>query len=136
MNEGTRRAVAYIAGRLCTGTEANALFDPASGHHASFEGEVGERIAVYDHSRACLIGGVPSAIHDAGTGRYVNLEISRGSFTGYDHASNHHFGGRAAGDEVWIFDCELKRRFAYALVRPAGEDPPSARDRVDLGLRS
>ncbi len=125
MNQGTRRAVAYIAGRLCTGSAATAVFDPGTGHHVSFAGEVRPRIAVYDHSRNCLIGGAPSAIHDAGTGSYLNLEISEGSFSGFDHASNHRFGGRVDGDDVWIFDCELERRFGYTLVQAANaEDRP------------
>jgi hypothetical protein len=122
MNDGTRHAVAYIAGRLCTGVDADAVVDLVTGHHTEFEGKVGKQVAIYDHSRNCLVGGALGALYDAGNHQHINLEISGESFTGFDHASNHHFGGRAVDGEVWIFDCELERRFSYALVRrPAAQ---------------
>lgn len=115
MTEGTRRAVAYVAGCLRNGREGMGLLDLGTGRHFSFEGRVGPQVAVYDHSRSCLVGGVPSALYDAGTRHYVNLEMSGDSFTGFDHAGNHHFGGRVSGEEVWIYDCEVERRFSYRL---------------------
>jgi hypothetical protein len=121
MNDGTRRAVAYIAGRLHDEREASAVLDLATGRHAWFEGTVGPKVAVYDHSRNALVGGVPTALYDAGTHHYVNLEMSGDSFTGFDHASNHHFGGRVVGGRVWIFDCEPERRYSYELVVAPGE---------------
>ena len=115
MNPGTRRAIAYIAGRACAASEADGVLDLETGEHVSFDGRVGDEVAVYDHSRNCLVGGPPSELLDGGTHTWINLELSEGSFTGFDHESNHHFGGRAVGQDVWIFDCEADREFSYAL---------------------
>ena len=115
MNPGTRRAIAYIAGRMCGASEADGVLDLETGEHVILEGRVGDEVAVYDHSRNCLVGGPPSELHDGGTQTWINLEFSDGHFTGFDHESNHHFGGRAVGQDVWIFDCEADREFSYAL---------------------
>lgn len=131
MNDGSRRAIAYVAGRLCTGRDAPGLFDPVAGRHIEFDGEVEPQVAVYDHSRNCLIGGTPRAVFDAGTRHYVNLVISGDSFTGFDHASEHHFGGRTDGGDIWMFDCEHDRRFNYVLVAPAQAPQEPTGDSLD-----
>jgi len=115
MNPGTRRAIAYIAGRACAGSEADGVLDLETGEHVMFEGRIGDEVAVYDHSRNCLVGGPPSQLLDGGTQTWINLELSDASFNGFDHESNQHFGGRAVGHDVWIFDCDAGRRFSYAL---------------------
>jgi hypothetical protein len=116
MNPQARRAIAYIAGRACIGSDADGILDLETGEHALLEGRLDTEVAVYDHSRNCLVGGSTSELHDGGTQAWVNLEISGGSFSGFDHASNHPFGGRAEGEDVWIFDCEVERRFSYVLT--------------------
>jgi hypothetical protein len=125
MDPGARRAIAYIAGRLCTGSDAGGVLDLETGKHAEYEGRVDDEIAVYDHSRNCLVGGQLPELFDGGTHAAINLELSDDSFTGFDHDSNHYFGGRAIPygaetHEVWIFDCAAGRRSSYVLADPAG----------------
>lgn len=117
---GTRRAIAYVAGRVCTGSDARGILDLETGEHASFEGTVGEEIALYDHSRNCHVGGTASQLFDGGDRQWINLVTSEDFFTGFDHESNHHFGGRARGQDVWVFDGDAGRRFSYVLADPTG----------------
>ena len=124
MDPGARRAIAYIAGRICTGSDAAGVLDLETGEHAEFEGRMDDEIALYDHSRHCLVGGQLPELFDGGTHASINLEFSDDSFSGFDHASNHYFGGRtvAYGEdahEVWIFDCDEECRSSYVLADPA-----------------
>jgi hypothetical protein len=115
MDPGTRRAIAYIAGCSCAGAEADGILDLETGEHAEIEGRVGDEIAVYDHSRNCLVGGPVSQLFDGGTQNWVNLRISGEAFSGFEHKTNHYFGGRSAGHDVWLFDSGADRWFEYSL---------------------
>lgn len=153
MNPGTRRAIAYIAGRACASAEAEnqqrerdfgadetegwtsavaadpeGILDLETGEHVTFEGRVDEEVAVYDHARNCLIGGPPSELHDGGTQAWINLRLWGNSFTGFDHESNHPFGGHVAGREVHLFDCEAERGFTYVVSGPSAQDAEKGRE--------
>jgi hypothetical protein len=112
----TRRAVAYIAGRLASGRDSGGVFDSESGGHFNFSGTVDPgNVQIFDYSSSSHIGGSPGMLFHNGTGSHLNLELRGNSFNGYDFHSGSHFSGTVSGSSVSIYDFESGRHYNYAV---------------------
>ncbi len=120
MTGRTRRAVAYIAGRLISGEESSAVYDPMSGRHFLFRGEVSSgQVSVYDYADASYIGGtgpLPAlSLYDYGSSGHIHLEVRGIEFEGYDYVSGSRFAGRVLGKDVDLHDFGVAKQFSYSL---------------------
>lgn len=112
----TRRAVAYIAGRLVSGKSSSAIYDYQVGNHSSFSGSVdGNRVSVYDQSRSCHLTGAPSSLYDYGGNHHIQLNVQGQRFSGYDYGSSGHFNGRVNGKSISLYDYEHGSHFDYSI---------------------
>lgn len=107
MQDQTARAVAFIAGRLATGSRATSVLDVREDHRTAFTGEVSsDSVAVYDADARCRITGrvTPDEslwLFHEGTMRPLSLESEGPSrYLGFDHASNHAFDLSVDGSGV------------------------------------
>ena len=120
MKPHTRRAIAYIVGRLVSGKESTAVYDYDAAKHFSFSGAVAPgACSVYDYERECYIaspeGGGAEALFHHGNDKYVSLEIVGENFEGYDNDSERHFGGTVTEQSIALFDREDGRYHNYAI---------------------
>ena len=98
MTDGTRRAIAYITGRLIAKPNATAVFDYGGHGFTSFSGDVdADRVNVYDYERGCFVSGDSRnrgfSLYDYGTSGHTDLMMKGESFEGYDYHSGAHFSG-------------------------------------------
>ena len=121
MKSHTRRGIAYIAGRLISGTYSTTLRDDSESKHFSFAGEVSleNGVSVYDYEQKCYIRGNSSGesfsfYHD-GNSQYIELTINENTFKGYDRDSGTFFSGTVDGDFITIRDDEYQQEFKYLL---------------------
>jgi hypothetical protein len=116
MKTHTRRAVAYIAGRLVTDQISSSVYDYQEGRHVSMEGNVtGSSIAAYDYDQSCHIVGSSSLLYHHGNHAHLTLQLSNTRFSGYDYDSNGHFNGTVNGKSVSLYDYETSRHYNYAI---------------------
>jgi len=132
VKEHTRRAVAYIVGRLVTDTHSGTVYDYSAKAYFSFSGEVSpSQIAVYDSMVRCGINGAegngggiiplgkPSLreffLYHYGNAKHLSVEITGGRFQGYDYDSGRHYSGFVNGNLITLFDYEFLMRFNYLL---------------------
>jgi hypothetical protein len=117
MRPHTRRAVAYIAGRLVSGREATAVYDYSERRYVHFSGEVSEDAAnVYDYEERCHIGGsLPSLFH-YGNRRHIQCNRSGTQvIDGFDYDTNRHFNVNVSGQAVSVYDYEHGQYFNYSV---------------------
>lgn len=116
MNAHTRRAVAYIAGRVVTASASGAVYDYSEGRYVNFSGDVtAEQANVYDYEQGCYVGGQLSSLYHYGNGRHVQLNVDGTQFSGYDYASGRHFNGSVQGNSVTVYDYEQGQYFNYSV---------------------
>jgi hypothetical protein len=116
MDGHTRRAVAYIAGRLVRGSAAAAVYDYAEERHVNFTGEVSaQHVNVYDYEQRCNVSGAPSSLYHYGNRRYIELNVAGMQFSGHDGASGRHFNGNVRGNGVTVYDYEQEQYFDYSV---------------------
>ena len=121
MKSHTRRAVAYIAGRLVSGKYSTTLRDDSEGKHFSFagEGSLEKGVSVYDYEQKCFIRGNGSgesfSIYHDGNEKSIEVTINENTFKGYDRDSETFFSGTVDGDFITIRDDELSQEFKYLL---------------------
>jgi hypothetical protein len=116
MTAATRRAVAYIAGRLVTGRNSNGIYDFDAGNHFNFSGTVEPgRVHIFDYTSSCHIGGSPGLLYHHGTGGHLNLKLRQGRINGYDFHSGAHFSGTVSGSKVSIHDFETGNFYNYSV---------------------
>lgn len=116
MNAHTRRAVAYIAGRLASASTATGVTDLSEATRFLFSGRVDtEEVSVYDHAEGCHIGGAPSSLYHFGNGANIELAMDGAQFSGYDFDSANHFHGSVQGKRVRLYDLEHDAEFLYRL---------------------
>lgn len=120
MKDHTRRAVAYIAGRLVCGTGSSSVYDYDSSKRFDFSGQISPTdVSVYDYEQRCYISGSGSSgsysLFHRGNGKHITLNIEGGQFNGYDHDTRKQFTGRVSGNSVSIYDYEHSKYFNYSI---------------------
>src|SRR5437899_1531974 len=116
MNAHTRRAVAYIAGRLVTGTDSGSVYDYSAPGYFNFSGDVSEgNVNVYDYGQSCFVGGTLPSLYHYGNSRHLDLTVSGTDFEGYDYATGRHFSGSVSSASVSVYDYEHGSYFEYTL---------------------
>jgi hypothetical protein len=120
MNAHTRRAVAYIAGRLASDSTATGVSDLSeSSRRYLFSGRVNtEDVNVYDHDTGCHIAGAPSSLYHFGNGAQIELSMDGAQFSGHDFDSGHYFHGSVQAKRVRLvrlYDFEHEADFLYEL---------------------
>ena len=116
MQDHTRRAVAYIAGRMISGQDATAVYDYTASSHFHLSGTVsGSNVNVYDFGQSCHVGGSPSSLYHYGNGGHIQLRVNGSNFSGYDYATSSHFSGSVKGRAISIYDYGQSRYFQYVV---------------------
>jgi hypothetical protein len=116
MKSDTRRAVAYIAGRVISGKAASSVYDYAEGRHQSFSGTVSSDAAnVYDYASACHIGGRLGSLFHYGHSAQVQLRLTGTRFDGFDYDESRHFSGDVRGSSITLFDYATSTHYRYSL---------------------
>ena len=120
MNIQKRRAVAYIAGRLISGTPSGAVYDYATAAHYKIYGDVSpDYIQVYDEDRYGYIRGnaTPAglSLFDHPTRQNIRMRISGDDFYGFDDESSSYFSGEASKSSVSLFDYQAGKNYRYAI---------------------
>ncbi len=127
VKEHTRRAVAYIVGRLITDMHSGAVYDYSAKAHYPFSGEVSaSRIEVYDCMARCAVNGGESGggnyplreffLYHYGNAKHLSVEMrGNGRFEGFDYDSERHYSGFVNGNLITLFDYEFLMRFNYLL---------------------
>jgi len=114
MLDHVRAGVAYIAGRIISGSDSSYVYDYSQGKHISISGSVDrDSVSVYDYTSHAHIGGSSSGIYHYGERSYINLTISGHDFTGYDYGTQTHFSGNVSGNSISLYDYQLGRHFSY-----------------------
>jgi hypothetical protein len=122
MKDHTRRAVAYIAGRLATDKYSSSLHDHSVSKDFTFEGSISPTsVSIFDYQKKCKITG-PG---DAGSytllhhGNYkeviLKFEMATNEFSGYDDDSKTNYTGKVEGNSISIYDQEHSQLFTYSL---------------------
>ena len=116
MNDATRRAAAYIGGRLVTGKDASSIFDYAAGRHFSMGGEVSEQnVNVYDYEGGCHIGGTPPSLYHYGGGAHLDVEVSGAKFKGYHYGDSSHYEATVTDNSISLYDYSTGQYYNYSL---------------------
>jgi hypothetical protein len=120
MNESTRRAIAYIAGRASSGRSSAAIFDYSNSAHFNFSGKVTDSaVSAYDYTEQCHITGAGHSgsfsLYHYGYQKHISLRVDGRKFRGYDFASGLHFSGTVSGRAVSIFDYADSTWHQYAI---------------------
>jgi hypothetical protein len=119
MNRDVRLCVAYIAGRLISGSESNNIYDSSLGRYVFLSGNVGSRrIRVHDSLRDCDVTGEGGqrtgyALYDHGASHHLSFRTSGERFEGYDFGSTCHFRGHVDGNSISLYDYGEDRNFTY-----------------------
>ena len=82
MKDPTRRAIAYIAGRLISGSNVSAVYDYIVSKYFNFSGDISPTaVSIYDHEQKCHISGSGTvsgnsiSLYDYGYSEYFNYTI-------------------------------------------------------------
>jgi hypothetical protein len=112
----TRRAVAYIAGRLISGSGAGAVYDYSETRYVYFSGDVSDdAVNVYDYEQRCHIAGSPPSLFHFRDRRHIEFDRNGQQVNGFDYATNQHFSGTVNGNAVSLFDYEDNQNYNYSL---------------------
>lgn len=116
MNPGTRACVAYVAGRVISGSGGSHVYDYSQSKHISIGGSInGNSVGVYDYDRGCHFSGTLPQLYDYGTSAHVSIQVNGTQLTGYDYGSGHHFSGTVNGSSISIYDHGESQHFSYSL---------------------
>ena len=115
MKDHTRRAIAYIVGRLA-GPDGSSVYDYSVSKHFNFSGNVSqESVSVYCYDQKCHIGGSVGNLYHHGNKKHIGLNYREGTFDGYDYDSSKHYSGTVSGNSVSIYDHEHSKHFNYGV---------------------
>ncbi|UCG77226.1 MAG: hypothetical protein JSV21_06420 [Nitrospirota bacterium] len=120
MKDHTRRAIAYIAGRLISRESSTTVFDYSCFKYFSFVGEMNlENISVFDYENQCLIRGFGSTgsinLYHYGNKSHIYLNIEDKHFNGFDYQTGTHLSGDVDDRAIKIFDYEFDTNFNYSI---------------------
>jgi hypothetical protein len=120
MNDQTRRAVAYIAGRIVSGSAAASLYDHATGRSYAFRGEfAATEITLRDLDSGSAFKGAGGSgmftITQSGNGRPVSLRFNGSAFEGFDYETAKRYRGAVSGKSVAVQDEQHAREFQYSI---------------------
>ena len=120
MKAHIRRAVAFVAYRLISDVPGTAIYDYQERRYVHFEGSLSAReVMVFDKDRGCYVIGKPaggkiSLFHFADSSRLA-LEITGGSFRGFDYTSSRNFTGAVEGRLIRVFDYEDHAHYMFGF---------------------
>jgi len=125
VDAGTRRIIAYVAGKLKLSEKCTAVFDHADHNEHAYTGMVHpDHISIYDFDRKCHVGGKRAplidtheyySLYDFGNGRHFTLSFDDTRLIGFDHRLNKGFSGFINGRTVTIRDEEVGKEFYYSV---------------------
>lgn len=119
MQDRTRRAAAYLAGRLISSKDSTAVYDYQKCAYFSFSGSVDiHSFNFYDHAERCHIygnGGSSYNAYHTGNRQHFSLTVNGSSFSGYDYDSKSHFSGTVNNSTVSVHDNEHAKYFTYSI---------------------
>ena len=112
----SRACIAYIAGRMISGSGSSQIQDHERSRDILIAGKVSaEELELYDYARGCQVTGNLTRIHDHGTGAQICLRIYGSVFSGNDEVSGRSFSGNVSGDLVVVFDHGDQRVYSYTI---------------------
>ena len=122
MDAANRAVVAYISGRLITGTAGWWIQDHDRGHRVHFEGsfEPGS-LKVYSHELHGHVSGGGAEgkyalfLHGAGGAVDLLVNIEERTFSGWEHLSGFHFLGHVEDLTLHLFDYQGLEWHLYTL---------------------
>lgn len=98
---GTRACIAYLVGRMVSGTACSGVHDHDRGLDARIGGTVrGSRVGLYDYDRKCNVFGRLPDLQGEATEIRISLIIEEDRFNGRDSASGQCFSGTVKGREI------------------------------------
>jgi hypothetical protein len=116
INTHTRRAVAYIAGRLVSGKKGSSIYDYGERRHVNMSGNLtGSSISAYDYDQRCYISGSRTSLYHYGNGAHLTLVLNAAAFSGYDYDSKKHFSGNVSGKTVSLYDYQTATHYSYSI---------------------
>ncbi len=116
MESHTRRAVAYIAGRLISGKSSSSVYDYSEGEYCNFSGTVSEGgVSVFDYGQSCYVSGSGTNLFHYGDGHYITLSPDGGKFSGFDYGTSSHFTGTVIGGSVSLYDYGTSSYYQYSV---------------------
>jgi hypothetical protein len=111
-----RAGVAYIAGRLISGSDSNHVYDYSRGRYVTMSGDVEDRsVHVYDYESRAYITGSGDNLYHYGERCHISLSVSDDTFTGYDYGTRTHFTGTVNGGAISLYDYQRGHYFNYIV---------------------
>lgn len=116
MESHTRRAIAYIAGRLISGKPSSSVYDYTEGGHVSFSGTVSQSsISVFDYDQSCYVSGSGTNLYHYGDSHYITLNADGSKFSGFDYGTSSYFAGTVSGGSVSVYDYGTSSYYQYSM---------------------
>jgi hypothetical protein len=116
MESHTRRAIAYIAGRLINGGSGSSIYDYSESRYDTFGGNVSEAsVSVFDYEQSCYVSGSSTNLFHYGDGHYVTLRVAGTKFSGFDYGSSNHFSGTVNGRSLSVYDYGTSSYYQYSI---------------------
>lgn len=116
MKDYTRAAIAYIAGRIISGTNSSSIYDYSKSTYINISGSIERNtVNVYDYSQSCHISGTYNSLYHYGDSHYINLNINGNQFDGYDYGHACHFSGNVSGNSISLYDYGTSSNYRYSL---------------------
>ena|SRR5438045_453526 len=116
MKPEVRPAIAFIVVKL-SGTKARStVYDYSNSAYRHFSGEVGPRVAIYDHSSQAHITGTSRNLYHHGSRAHLSLSIEGNRFSGYDFDTHKHFSGSVRRNNVQLYDYGDNRFYQFLVT--------------------
>lgn len=116
MRVHTRRAVAYIAGRIASDRRSTAVYDYQEGCYNNMSGRVAAtKVSVYDYDQGCHVSGSPASLFHYGNSAHISLKVTGVKFSGFDYDSKSHYSGKVSGKNVSLYDYETGQYYNYSI---------------------
>jgi hypothetical protein len=116
INTHTRRAVAYIAGRLVSSRKSSSIYDYDEGRYVNMSGNLtGKSVSAYDYDQRCYISGSSTSLYHYGNRAHLTLKLNVTKFSGYDYDSGKHFSGNVNDKNVSLYDYETGKHYSYSI---------------------